>query len=117
MPLRRDGDMVNALRAHGPTVARPSRLIEAREHGCRTLVVSPRKRSLAPKRYLVVRSPLEMIARLQEDRSRIETVILTGTFAENPELASFLTECYPALRILSGDSDDEEPDTYLPTFA
>ena len=93
-------------------------MIESREHGCRTLVVSPRKRNLTPKRYLVVRSPLEMITRLQEDRSRIETVILSGPFAENPELASFLTECYPALRILSGGADeDEEPDTYLPAFA
>jgi hypothetical protein len=92
-------------------------MIEAREQGYRTLVVSPRKRNLAPKRYLVVRSPLEMIAMLQEDRSRIETVILSGSFAENPELASFLTECYPALRILSGADEDEEPDTYLPAFA
>jgi hypothetical protein len=93
-------------------------MIESTEQGFRTLVVSPRKQpQTPPKRYLVVRSPLEMIARLQEDRSRIETVILSGPFAENPELASFLTECYPALRILSGADGDEEPDTYLPAFA
>jgi len=93
-------------------------MIESREQGCRTLVVSPRKRTQpAPKQYLVVRSPLEMITMLQEDRSRIETVILSGTFAENPEIASFLTECYPALRILSGSDEDEEPDVYLPAFA
>jgi hypothetical protein len=93
-------------------------MIEARENGCRTLVVSPRKRDDSPKRYMVVRSPLEMIAMLQEDRSRIETVVLNGSFAKNPELASFLTECYPALRILSGgDDDDAEPDIYLPAFA
>jgi hypothetical protein len=65
---------------------------------------------------MVVNTPLEMIAMLQEDRSRIETVVLTGTFAQNPELASFLAESYPALRILSGRAD-EEPDTYLPAFA
>jgi len=53
---------------------------------------------------------------LQEDRSRIETVVLTGPFAKNPELASFLSEAYPALRILAGQPD-EEPDTYLPLFA
>jgi hypothetical protein len=93
-------------------------MIEARENGCRTLVVSPHKKDGGAKRYMVVRSPLEMIAMLQEDRSRIETVILNGQFAKNPELASFLTECDPALRILSGgDDDDEEPDTYLPAFA
>jgi hypothetical protein len=93
-------------------------MIEARENGCRTLVVSPGKKETAPKRYMVVRSPLEMIAMLQEDRSRIETVVLSGAFAKNRELASFLNECYPALRILSGGADeDEEPDTYLPAFA
>ena len=91
-------------------------MIEARESGCRTLVVSRVKRPLAPKRYMVVRTPLEMIAMLQEDRSRIETVVLTGPFAKNPELASFLAESYPALRILAGQPD-EEPDTYLPPFA
>jgi hypothetical protein len=87
-----------------------------RESGCRTLVVSRGGRKVRGKRYLVVRTPLEMINMLQEDRSKIETVVLTGTFAKNPELASFLTESYPALRILSGRSD-EEPDTYLPAFA
>lgn len=91
-------------------------MIEAREFGCRTLVVSRGKRKLAPKRYLVVRTPLEMIAKLEEDRSRIETVVLTGSFASNPEFASFLAEAYPTLRILAGRAD-EEPDTYLPTFA
>lgn len=86
-----------------------------REASCRTLVVTRAKRKVRSKRYLVVRSPLEVINLLQEDRNRIETVVLTGTFAKNPELASFLAESYPSLRILAG-SADEEPDTYLPAF-
>ena len=113
--LRLGGHRLNAKRARGPTVARVRGMIEA-ESGCRTLVVSRGKRKLTAKRYLVVRSPLEMIALLQEDRSRIETVVLTGVYAKTPELASFLSESYPALRILAGRAD-EEPDTYLPTFA
>jgi hypothetical protein len=91
-------------------------MLEAQEAGSRTLVVSRNKRVHSAKRYLVVTTPLEMIALLQEDRSRIETVVLTGPFAKNPELASFLSEAYPALRILAGRAD-EEPDTYLPAFA
>jgi hypothetical protein len=87
-----------------------------REAGCRTLVVTRAKRKTRGKRYLVVRTPLEMINMLQEDRSKIETVVLTGSFAKNPELASFLSESYPSLRILAGRAD-EEPDTYLPAFA
>ena len=43
-------------------------MIEARESGsgCRTLVVSRGKRQQAPKRYMVVNTPLEMIAMLQD---------------------------------------------------
>ena len=99
-----------------PPLHATEHMIEARESGCRTLVVSRAKRQQTPKRYMVVSTPLEMIAMLQEDRSRIETVVLTGPFAKNSELAAFLAESYPALRILAGRAD-EEPDTYLPAFA
>ncbi len=98
-----------------PVLHAERRMVEW-EFGCRTLVVSRAKRKARSKRYLVVRTPLEMINMLQEDRSKIETVVLTGNFAKNPELASFLCESYPTLRVLAGRSD-EEPDTYLPTFA
>lgn len=89
---------------------------EVREPGCRTLVVSRGRRKLAPKRFHVVRTPLDMIQTLEEGRANYEVVVLTGHFAQNPELVSFLSMTYPALRILSGRTD-EEPDTYLPTFA
>jgi hypothetical protein len=89
---------------------------EDREQGCRTLVVSSGRRKLAPQRFHVVGTPLDMIQILDSGRSKYDVVVLTGRFAENPELVSFLSTTYPALRILSG-SPNEEPDTYLPTFA
>lgn len=89
---------------------------EATEAICRTLVVSRGRRKLAPKRFHVVRTPLDMIQILEQGRSNYDTVVLSGRFAQNPELVSFLSTTYPALRILSG-RPEEEPDTYLPTFA
>ena len=65
---------------------------------------------------LVVRTPLDMITRLERDRDAISTVVLMGDFASNRELTSFLAESYPALCILSGHTG-EEPDPYLPAFA
>lgn len=89
---------------------------ETREPGCRTLVVSRGRRKLTPKRFHVVRTPLDMIQTLEAGRSNYDVVVLTGRFAQNPELVTFLSSTYPALRVLSG-RPDEEPDTYLPTFA
>lgn len=90
-------------------------MMEAREPGCRTLVVSRGKRQLASKRYLVVRTPLDMIAKLEEQRDRFDAVVLTGRFARNTELATFLRDAYPALPVIAARAD-EEPDTYLPAF-
>ena len=87
-----------------------------REEGCRTLVVSRGRRKLTPKRFHVVGTPLDMIQTLESGRSNYDVVVLTGRFAQNPDLVTFLATTYPALRILSGRAD-EEPDTYLPTFA
>ncbi len=92
------------------------RMNEDGEKGCRTLVVSRGRRKLAPNRFHVVGTPLDMIATLESGRSNYDVVVLTGKFAQNPELVSFLSTTYPALRILSGHAN-EEPDTYLPTFA
>jgi hypothetical protein len=89
---------------------------ESRENGCRTLVVSRGRRKLSSERFKVVRTPLDMIQTLEEGRSNYNVVVLTDHFAKNPELVQFLSSTYPALRILSGRAD-EEPDTYLPTFA
>ncbi len=93
-----------------------SAMNETREPGCRTLVVSRGRRKLAPKLFHVVRTPLDMIQTLEEGRSNYDVVVLTGRFAQNPEIVSFLSTTYPALKILSG-RPDEEPDTYLPTYA
>ena len=89
---------------------------EAMEAGCRTLVVSRGRRKLAAQRFHVVRTPLDMIQTLEQARDKYDSVVLAGRFAQNPELVSFLSSTYPSLRILSG-RPDEEPDTYLPTFA
>lgn len=93
-----------------------SHMKETREPGCRTLVVSNGQRELAPKRFHVVSNPLDMIQSLESGRSNYEVLVLTDRFAENPELVKFLSKTYPSLRILAG-REDEEPDTYLPTFA
>ena len=103
------------MRLVPPLHANP-RMIEGRESGCRTLVVSRGRRKLTPERFHVVRTPLDMITTLEEGRSNYDVVVLTGRFAQNPEIVSFLSTTYPALKILSG-RPDEEPDTYLPTYA
>lgn len=64
----------------------------------------------------VVATPLDMIRRLEDPWRRISTVVLAGSFAANRELASFLLDFYPLVRVIDGRSD-ENPDTYLPAFA
>lgn len=61
----------------------------------------------------VVSTPLDMIAQL-EDHHEIETVVLAGTFA-TPELATFLLDFYPAVRVIDGHTETD-PDTYLPLY-
>lgn len=68
----------------------------------RTLVLSdeqwPRR---APDRDRVfVMTPLDLIARLELWAIPISTVVLAGSFGGNRELASFLLEAYPAVRIV-----------------
>jgi hypothetical protein len=57
-----------------------------------------------------------MIRELQNHREHISTVVLMGSFAANAEIARFLVESYPALRVLSGHAG-EDPDTYLPPYS
>ena len=84
-----------------------------------TIVVSRCQRTVPRRRstqdMLVVTTPLEVINHLEQERERVGTVVLAGSFATNRELVNFLTEAYPALRILSARAD-EEPDPYLPPF-
>ena len=58
----------------------------------------------------------ELFAVLEQERDRISTVVLTGSFASMRELTMYLTDAYPALRILSGQAC-EVPDTYLPAYS
>jgi hypothetical protein len=61
----------------------------------------------------VVSTPLDMIAQLEGHRE-IDTVVLAGTFA-TPELATFLLDFYPSVRVIDGHTESD-PDTYLPVY-
>jgi hypothetical protein len=50
---------------------------------------------------VVVGTPLEAIMRL-EQRERIRTVVLVGSYATNREFAAFLSEVYPSINIACG---------------
>jgi hypothetical protein len=62
----------------------------------------------------VVSTPLDMIHQL-EDHHEISTVVLAGGFAKNRELATFLLDFYPTVRVIDGRRD-ADPDTYLPVY-
>ena len=62
----------------------------------------------------VVATPLDMIAQL-EGRHGISTVVLAGDLAKNAELATFLLDFYPSVRVIDG-RHDVDPDTYLPLY-
>lgn len=64
----------------------------------------------------VVTTPLEVIATLEQNRRNVSAVVLTGDMATDRELAAFLIDAYPALRVVSGNAG-EAPDPYLPVFA
>ena len=89
---------------------------DCRSKGARVLVVSPLQPLQTKADQLFVGNPLDMIQVLEQSRASIGTVVLTGRYAANRELAAFLSTTYPALSIVSGQYD-EEPDPYLPTFS
>jgi hypothetical protein len=98
--------MIQALRAEGTWSG--------------TIVVAEqdeaRPRPSARRNTLVVTTPLEVIARLELARDEIGTVVLTGAAEANQELATFLAEAYPCLRVVAGLAGDAD-DGYLPAFA
>jgi hypothetical protein len=61
---------------------------------------------------VVVRTNLDLISQLEDPQSFVVTVVLAGKFAGDRELASFLTESYPGLRVIDG-SGDRDPNAYL----
>lgn len=82
----------------------------------RTLVVTRTPPHRPCRNTSFVATPLDLIAVLEQERDLISTVVLTGSFASMRELTMFLTDAYPALRILSGQAG-ELPDTYLPAYS
>ena len=63
-----------------------------------TLIVSRDKQNFERGDAIVVSTPLDAIMRL-EKRRRIGTVVLAGSYARDSELAAFLDEFYPSVRV------------------
>lgn len=85
----------------------------------RTLIVSDElHRELASLRpdddTTIVSTPLDMIMQLEANRL-FTTVVLAGSTTTKRDLAAFLLEFYPSVRVVDGRRD-AEPDTYLPAF-
>jgi hypothetical protein len=68
-----------------------------------TMIVSSstnQETSTAREDAIVVATPLDAIVRLERrEHRRIRTVVLAGTYALNGELAAFLGEFYPQVRV------------------
>jgi hypothetical protein len=79
----------------------------------RTVVVSgdPRDREQPHPDSVVVQTNLDLIAQLEDPRNFVVTVVLAGAFAKDRELASFLVEAYPGIKVVEGN--DPEADAYL----
>ena len=75
----------------------------------------PRHRMQLRPDAVVVRTNLELISELEDPQSFVVAVVLAGQFAADRELASFLMESYPGLRVIDG-TNDPEPDVYLPVY-
>ena len=82
-----------------------------------TMIVADHRVDLANRDdVFVVTTPLEVIATLEQNRRNVSAVVLTGDLATDRELAAFLIDAYPALRVVSANAG-EAPDPYLPAFA
>jgi hypothetical protein len=81
----------------------------------RTVVVSgdPRHREQRHPDAVVVQTNLDLISQLENPRNFVVAVVLAGQFAQDRELASFLLESYPGLKVIDG-TDDPDPGSYLP---
>ena len=56
-----------------------------------------------------------LISQLEDPQSFVVAVVLAGKFAGDRELASFLTESYPGLRVID-ESGERDPNAYLPVY-
>jgi hypothetical protein len=62
-----------------------------------TLIVASSRPYARYQDAVVVPTPLQAIQRLE--MHRVGTVILSGSFARNRELATFLRDAYPGVRV------------------
>jgi hypothetical protein len=68
---------------------------------------------------VVVSTPLELIQKLEDEQQAISTVVLIGRPEAHRELAAFLLDCYPAVRVLGVRyaTDPEASSSLSPTYA
>jgi hypothetical protein len=64
----------------------------------------------------VVSTPLDLIQELEDQRQLISTVVLLGRAEGHTELAAFLLDTYPSLRVL-GMRYAVEPDAFAQLYA
>ncbi len=80
------------------------------------LAAAPREVELDPD-TVVVRTPLDVIARIEIEAYPITTIILSGQFAANHVLAAFLRETYPQIRVVAGLHGPDVPYDKLAAFS
>ena len=73
------------------------------------MVVSgdPRHRDPPRPDSVVVRTNLDLISQLEDPRNFVVMVVLAGSFAKDRDLASFLLEAYPGIKVVEGTNDSE----------
>ena len=71
----------------------------------RTVILSgdPRLPPYDPE-AIVVQTNLDLISQLEDPRNFVVAVVLAGRFAKDRELASFLLESYPGLKVIESAS-------------
>jgi hypothetical protein len=75
----------------------------------------PRHQGQQRPNSVVVQTNLDLISQLEDPQNFVVAVILAGPFAADRELASFLVESYPGLKVIDG-TNDPNPDPYLPLY-
>jgi len=71
-----------------------------RQRRIKTVMVSDRRTpELIPEDAIVARTPLELIACLEGEVFVVDAVVFAGGFALDGELAEFVRESYPAVRL------------------
>ena len=69
----------------------------------RTLVMASDPQDVQPRRNaeaVHVATPLDLIRMLEDPSAGLVTVVLTGRFAEDSDLTSFLRETYPRIEVV-----------------